>query len=114
MQLEPDDAPLTDLAEGVLAGAEWDDWLAAHPDEAAQVEIARRVRAFMTELQAMEVRVPADFERRLLARVHEDMTLLDLLDLGFGGLGYALIEFLNTLFAALPAPPLMPSEEASS
>lgn len=113
MKLEQADGSLTDLAEGTLVGAEWDAWLAAHPVEAAEVEIARRVRAFMVELQAMEVGVPANFERNLLARIQEDVTLLDLLDLGFGGLGYALVEFLNTLFGAFPTPQLVPNAEAS-
>ena len=107
MQIERGDALLTDLADGTLTGAEWEAWLQAHPEEAAEIEIARRVRRVMIELQAMDVVVPAGFEARLLARVHEDVTLLDLLDLGLGGLGYALIEFLNTLFGAFPAPQML-------
>lgn len=50
---------LTDLADGTLAGPEWDAWLDAHPAEAAEVEIARRVRALMVELQAASIVVPA-------------------------------------------------------
>ncbi len=107
MQIERGDALLTDLADGTLTGPEWEAWLQAHPEEAAEIEIARRVRRVMIELQAMDVVVPAGFEARLLARVHEDVTLLDLLDLGLGGLGYALIEFLNTLFGAFPAPQML-------
>ena len=102
MRLNDDDALLTDLADGTLTGADWDDWLVAHPDEAAEIAIARRVRRLVNELSAMNVAVSADFEARLLARVREDATLLELLDLGLGGFGYALFELLNTLFAAFP------------
>ncbi len=44
-----------------------------------------------------------------MARVREDVTLLDLFDLGFGGIGYALIELLNTLFGAFPEATTRPS-----
>lgn len=102
MQAERDEAFLTDLADGTLAGDEWDSWLAQHPDLAAEVEIARRVRRLVGELSLMDVTLPAGFEARLLARVHEDRTLLDLFDLGLGGLGFALLELLGTVFGALP------------
>ena len=39
-----DEFNLTDLADGTLAGPEWEAWLAAHPDLAAEVAIARQRR----------------------------------------------------------------------
>jgi anti-sigma factor RsiW len=102
----PDDQPvdITDLADGTLAGPEWDAWLAAHPDAAAEVEIARRVRALLTELRAASIVVPAGFEARLMERVRGDTTLLELLDLGLAGCGRALLELLELLFGLAPAP----------
>jgi hypothetical protein len=104
--MAPDDTwpDLADLAEGTLAGTEWDAWLAAHPDAAAEVEIARRVRLLMRALSEAAIVVPEGFEARLMARVREDRTLLDLLDLGVSGVGRALIELINLLLALLPAP----------
>lgn len=95
---------LTDLADGTLAGPEWDEWLAAHPDLAAQVTIARQVRALIMELRAVPVEVPADFEAILLERVQRDDTLLGLLDLWLGGFAHVLIELLDVLFGGQPAP----------
>lgn len=95
---------LADLTDGTLAGPEWDAWLEAHPEAAAEVAIARRVRALMRELQRAEIAVPADFEARLRQRIHADRTLLNLLDLGLAGVGGALIELLNAIFGMLPAP----------
>lgn len=93
---------LADLADGTLSGPEWDAWLAAHPEAAEEVAIARRVRALLLELHAAEFVIPEGFEERLLARVHEDTTLLNLLDLGFGGMGQALLEILSMLLGLLP------------
>ncbi|KPV49472.1 hypothetical protein SE17_32445 [Kouleothrix aurantiaca] len=104
MATEDFEANLADLAEGLLAGPEWDAWLAANPAAAEEVMIARRVRAFMHRLQATEIAVPDGFEERLMARIREDRTLLDLLDLGLTGIGRTLIELLNLLFSLLPGP----------
>jgi len=93
---------LTDLADGTLAGAEWDAWLAAHPSAAAEVEIARRVHALVAELRLTTIDVPADFEARLMARVREDATLLDLLELHLAGLGRVLLELIGALLELLP------------
>ena len=104
MTSEDSEPDLADLAEALLAAPAWDAWLAAHPDAAEEVAIARRVRAFMHRLQASEVAVPEGFEERLMARIREDRTLLDLLDLGLTGVGRTLIELLNLLFSLLPGP----------
>jgi len=95
---------LTDLVDGALAGPEWDRWLVDHPDAAAEVAIARRVRAFMIQLRDEGADVPADFEAKLLERIRADVTLLDLLDLGLAGLAHTILEILNALFSLLPAP----------
>jgi hypothetical protein len=98
-----DDLSLTDLVENTPTGPDWDAWLVTHPDVAEELEIARRVRLFMTALREASIAVPADFEARLMERVRADRTLLDLLDLGLVGIGRALIEILNVLFGILPA-----------
>ena len=95
---------LADLADGTLAGPEWDAWLDAHPEAAREVEVARRVRLLLAELRAASIAVPAGFEARLMQRVREDQTLFDLLDLGLAGLGQAILEFLDAIFGMLPAP----------
>ena len=104
--MTPDNQPvsLTDLADGTLAGPEWDAWLAAHPAEAAEVAIARRVRALMHDLATAAIPVPDGFEERLMARLRQDRTLLELLDLGFFSAGRAVLELLNLLLSLLPAP----------
>jgi anti-sigma factor RsiW len=108
--MTPDNQPanLADLADGTLFGSEWDAWLAEHPDAAAEVAVARRVRALMRELAAAAIVVPDGFEDRLMARLRQDRTLLDLLDLGFWSVGSALVELLNILLSLLPAPPPAP------
>lgn len=95
---------LTDLADGTLTGPEWDQWLAEHPELAAEVAIAKRVRAFVIRLREEEIEVPEDFEAKLMERIRADVTLLDLLDLGLAGLARAVLEILNALFSLLPTP----------
>lgn len=93
---------LTDLADGTLAGREWEEWLGAHPDLATQVNVARQVHALLTELRAMPLEVPADFEVMLMERLRRDDTFLGLLDLWLGGFGSALLELLDLLFGTQP------------
>ncbi len=95
---------LTDLADGALAGPDWEQWLAAHPDLASQVTMARQVRALLTELRAMSVEVPADFEAMVMERLRRDDTFLGLLDLWLAGFGSALLELLDVLFGSQPTP----------
>ena len=96
---------LTDLVDGILAGPEIDAWLAAHPDAAAEVALARQVRALVAELRARPVQIPADFEARVLARVRQDTSLRYLLDLTLSGIGRTLLTRLLLCFELLPAPP---------
>lgn len=100
---------LAALADGTLAGPEWDAWLAANPDLAAEVEIARRVRALVGELRGVMIEVPPDFEVRLLERVRQDAALIDLLDLGLAGLGQTIVELLELLLSFLPGPQPAPA-----
>lgn len=100
---------LAALADGTLAGPEWDAWLAANPDLATEVEIARRVRALVGELRGVMIEVPPDFEVRLLERVRQDTALTDLLDLGLAGLGQTIVELLELLLSFLPGPQPAPA-----
>jgi hypothetical protein len=74
------DVDLTGLVDGTLAGPEWDAWLAAHPEAAAEVAIARRVHAIIAQLQYADIELPAHFEAQVLARVRSQSAILDLLD----------------------------------
>ena len=95
---------LTDLADGTLAGPEWEEWLTAHPDLAAEVAVAQQVRVLLEELRAVPIPLPADFEAALMERVRRDATLLSLLDLWLAGFGRALLDLLDALFGAPLAP----------
>ena len=105
MQPDVDNVNLTDLVDGILAGPEWEAWLAAHPEAAAEVAVAVRVRAWLAELHAAAIPVPPGFEARVLAQVRADATLLDLLDLSLAGVGRALLEILTLFFSLLPETP---------
>ena len=92
---------LADLADGTLTGPEWDAWLASNP-EAAEVEIARKVRALMAELRAADVQVPEGFEARLMERLSGDTTLLHMVDLWLAGVGRILAELFGVLLNEQP------------
>jgi hypothetical protein len=102
MTINDDEVDLTALADGIVSGSEWDAWLASHPQAAAEVAIARRVRTLIARLQADDIALPADLERRVLARMHTNTALLDMLELSFAGVGRALIEVLEIFFGILP------------
>ena len=95
---------LTDLVEGVLSGPEWEAWLVANPAIAADVAVARRVRAMLIELRAAPLTLPPDFEARLLQRCRQSSAVLDLLDLGLAKGLQALLDLLAVFFALLPGP----------
>lgn len=69
---------------------------------AQEVEISRRVRLFMIALREAKIEVPADFEAKLMARVSEDTTLLNLLEFYLFYFGRTLIELVNALFSLFP------------
>lgn len=93
---------LTTFVEGEIGGPEWEAWSAANPELAREVLIARRVRVLVSRMQAAEMAVPVGFEARLMARIREDATLLDLLELWFNGVGRLLVDLLNVIFDLLP------------
>ncbi len=97
-----DDMSITDLVETMPQGPDWEAWLVAHPEAAAEIEVARRVRAYVAELKKLSIVVPSDFEMRLMERIRAERTLLDLLDLGLAGFARAILELLNALFDLLP------------
>ena len=101
-----DEIQATDLADGLVGDAESAAWLAAHPETVAEVEIARRVRALLAELRAIEIQVPEDFAVRLMERVRGNEAMLNLLDLWLSAFGHALLELLDAFFDLLPQPGL--------
>lgn len=105
-EVRPD---LADLVDDPAAASSWTAWLRDHPDAAAEVDAARRVRALLVELQQASIAVPADFQARLMQRIRQDATVLELVDLGLAGLGRAILELLAALFALLPAPQPRPA-----
>jgi hypothetical protein len=105
MPEDPLDSVLAELAEGLLAGADWTAWQQAHPQEAQAVEQAQAIRVALSRLYATSVPLPADFEARVLAAVQADTTLLRLLDLGVAGVGQTLVELIGLLLSLLPAVP---------
>lgn len=93
---------LPDLVDGTVPPAllaEVQTALAECPDCQREYEIAQRVRTFLVELQAenANVRIPAGFEARLLARVRAHHSGLELLDLSSKAFGEWLIELLNLI-----------------
>ena len=91
---------LPDLVDGTLAPelrAEAEAALAECPDCQRELTIAREVRTFLTQLEMQNVRVPAGFEARLLARVRKQEHYLELLDLPSRSFAFWLLEFMNLL-----------------
>lgn len=102
---EPErEAQLTDIADELLAGPEWERWLAERPEAAAEVALLRQTRLLLADLRSKEVALPPDFEARVLAQLRRDATLRALLSFGLPQLGAALLEFLSALFGLLPQP----------
>ena len=95
----------TDLADLDQFGSEWAEWVAANPDLATEVVIARRVRLLLEELRAADFVVPADFEARVLARCQRDASFLALLDLGLFKSAQVLLDLLSAFFAIVPQSP---------
>ena len=108
MNQEPN---LVDLADGTLNGPEWDAWLAAHPQQAAEVRVAQQMRSLLQQLRNESVEVPASLEVRILANIHRSSALRELLNLNLSGASRALIELLTVLFSLFPA--AAPTEQAT-
>lgn len=95
----------TDLADRDRLDAAWAAWIAANPELANEVDIARNVRLMLESLRAADFVVPADFEARVLQRLQRDTSFLALLDLGLFKTTQALFEFLNVIFDLFPSAP---------
>lgn len=93
---------LPDMVDGSLTPevlAEAQAALPNCPDCQREFEIAQRVRAFLIELQAQNanLRIPAGFEARLLAKVRSQHSGLELLDLSSKAFGAWLVELINLI-----------------
>jgi hypothetical protein len=93
---------LPDLVDGTLPETirgEAEAALAQCPDCRRELEAARQIRTLLMALQAenADLRVPAGFETRLLARVHNQHSGLELLDLSSRAFVMWLIDLLNLL-----------------
>lgn len=100
---------LVDLAGEELEGEDLRNALAARIKSAQdieravhEIEISRRVQFLMIKLREAEIELPADFEAKLMARVGEDETLLNLLEIYLSGFGRTLVELINALFSFFP------------
>jgi hypothetical protein len=92
-----------------LVDPELENWLAANPDAARELEIARRVRALMLDLRAAAITTPEGFEERLIEQIRNDVTLLQLLDVGLAGFGQAFLALIEMLFGLFPEPQSAPA-----
>lgn len=92
----------TDLVDGLLAGESPETVAGLQGLDPAELEAARRVRAVTRELRLAKIELPVDFEARLMERIRQDETLLEVLELGLTGFGQAFVELLNLLLSFLP------------
>ncbi|MGH2497574.1 MAG: anti-sigma factor family protein [Ktedonobacteraceae bacterium] len=93
---------LPDLVDGTLTEeqrVEAEAALPQCPECQQELEIVRQVRAFMVRLQAeyADIRIPAGFEARLLAKVRAQYSSLEFLDLSSTTFALWLVEFLNLI-----------------
>jgi len=101
---------LPDLVDGTVTDTvrvEAEAALPLFPELQRDLEIARQIRTVLATLQAdyPELRVPAGFEARLLARVRKQSAGLDVLDLSCTTFTAWLVEFINLISGLLvPAP----------
>jgi anti-sigma factor RsiW len=93
---------IPDMVDGTLSAdvlAEARATLPQCPDCQREFEIASQVRAFLIQLQAehADLRVPAGFEARLIARVRAQSNGVELLDLSSKIFGVWLVELINLI-----------------
>ena len=93
---------LPDLVDGSLPEdirVEAEAALAQCPDCQRELEAARQIRLLLVALQAenVDLRVPAGFEARLLTRIHNQHSGLELLDLSSRAFAMWLVDLLNLL-----------------
>lgn len=99
---------LPELVDGNLADerrVEAEQALALYPDVQRDLEIARQIRTLLVALQAEnpELRLPADFEMRLLARIRHEGSKFDVLDLSCVAFATWVVDFINLLGGVLAA-----------
>ena len=97
---------LPDLVDGTVTDevrAEAEAALQLYPEIQRDLEIARQIRIVLATLQAdyPELRVPAGFEAKLLARVRQRSAGLDVLDLSCTTFVAWLVEFINLISGLL-------------
>ena len=109
MTSEDPKAGLTDWADEPLSGSDWETWQAANPEAAAEVIIAQRVRLLVSELRAASIAVPDQFEARLMARIRDDRTVLELLNVSLSGGGQVIRELINALLSFFPPAQVVPA-----
>ncbi len=102
MTLSSNELSAAEAAE--LSEEDWEHWAAMHPDQESEVLISRQIRWVMTHFRTASIEVPAGFEVRLMERLREETTLIDLIDLGLNGLGRAFLELLMALVGLFPQP----------
>lgn len=110
---------LPDLVDGSVSDerrTEAEEALAQFPDVRRDLEIARQIRTLLVSLQSEnpELRLPANFEMRLLARIRQENSKFDVLDLSCTTFAAWVIEFINLLSGVLAAfvPPQPSSQTA--
>ena len=100
---------LPDLVDGALPDAlrtEAEAALSQCPDCQRELEAARQIRTLFAALQAenVQLHVPAGFEVRLLARVHQQHSGLELLDLSSKAFVMWVIELINLIGGLISTP----------
>lgn len=95
-------ALLPDLVDGTLAAdirAEAEATLPQCPQCQQELEMARQVHAMLFQLQAehADLRIPAGFESRLLAKVRAQHSGKELLDLSSKAFAVWLLEFIELI-----------------
>ena len=93
---------IPDLVDGTLPSdilAEAEAALPQCPECERELAMARQIRAFLVRMQEenANLRVPAGFEARLLARVQAQYSGLEFLDLSSKMFGAWLVELLNLI-----------------
>lgn len=93
---------LPDLVDGILPAdirAQAEAALPGCPDCQRDFEISRQIRGILITLQSEQpnLRVPAGFEARLLARVRTQQASLDILDLTSQAFAAWLVELINLI-----------------
>ena len=97
---------LPDLVDGSVSDEQRtasEQALAQNPDIQRDLEIARQIHTLLASLQAEnpELRLPAGFEARLLARIRQENSKFDVLDLSCTTFAAWVIEFINLLGGVL-------------